>query len=94
MFVLAIAGDDFAFDAPRPLRHVVEIISREVDLHFRQRADLSLFQGDGAREMADVFPQLGGHAAQVPGALYGRFTRPVFLRSARGGEGAVNVFGG
>ncbi|MCY1372834.1 hypothetical protein D9M69_600670 [compost metagenome] len=62
VFVLAVAGDDFTFDAPCPLGHVVEVVGGEVDFDFGQAADLALFQGDGARQVRNVFPQFGGDA--------------------------------
>eukprot|EP00659_Diplonema_papillatum_P007317 gene7317-biopygen7289 len=94
IFIGAVAGDDLAFNAARPLGHVVEVVGGEVDFHFRQAADLALLQGNGARQVGDVFPQLGGDAAQVPGTFDRRFARPVFLRMTCGSQGLVDVFGG
>ncbi|MNQ92054.1 hypothetical protein D3C85_1074620 [compost metagenome] len=94
VFVLAVAGDDFTFDAPCPFGHVVEVVGGEIDFDFRQPADLALFQSDGARQVRDVFPQFGSDPAQVTGAIIGRFARPAFLGGTGGGEGALDVLGG
>ncbi|MNO87150.1 hypothetical protein D3C76_785680 [compost metagenome] len=93
VFVLAVAGDDFTFDAPRPLGHVVEVVGGEIDFDRGQAADLALFQGDGARQVRNVFAEFGSDPAQVAGAIIRRFARPILLCGARSGEGPINVFG-
>ena len=93
VFTGAVAGDDLAFDAPGPFGHIVEIVGGEIDLHLGQGTDLALLQGDGARQVGDVFPQFGGDAAQVSGAFDGRFGRPVFLRGTGGSQGLIDVGG-
>ena len=89
----AVAVEDFALDAARPLGHVVHVVGGEVDLDFGQRQDLALLQRDAPCQARLVLAQFGRHGAQVCGALDRRQALPGRLRGARGGHRAVDVCG-
>ena len=79
IFTGSIAGDNFAFNATSPLRHVVQVLGRNGDFHLRQRQDLALLDRHDSRQVVNIFPDQRGHAVQKLAALVGWRRSPLIL---------------
>ncbi len=89
--VRAVARDHFAFDTAGPLRHVVDVVRRELDLHSREAENLALLAGDQLRQALLVVTHLLRDLAQVAGALDRGHPLPSRLRSPRRGHRRIDL---
>ena len=90
VFAWSVAGENFPFQTPAPLSHVIQIVGGEVDLHQCQTQYLALFGGDDPRQSLGILADLGGDAVQIACAFVGRLAGPGFLRRAGGGNGTLD----
>src|SRR5579872_5737233 len=88
-----ITFEGFAFDAPRPLRHVIEIVGSEGDLDAGEVENLALLFGDGACQRLNLAANAAGDLTQSCGALDRGTLRPLFLCRCRSGKSRIDIGG-
>ncbi len=93
-FAGPVALQNLAFDAARPLRHVVHVVGGEGDFHARQAERLALLLGNQAGERFHLLSNFGRDRAQRLCALDGGALAPGFLRRDGRRDRRFHVGGG
>ena len=89
-----VARDNLAFDAARPLGHVIDVVGGEIHFDLGQAERFALFLDDDSRERLHIFTELGRDLPEEVGALDGGALGPCGLGGMGGVEGHFEVAGG